>query len=163
VTALDVGDPDLALKGAQHVGLQGLPPETNSLLAQAMDAAGRRRDGDMIRASMKRVPAAQAQSGAIASLAKPAGRFTWGSGATNLDEWRTSLWRRLIDENTIKTNAALGSTGAPNKLVRSPIALKTLKRSRRAAALRQRGKATPAVIKPQPTTQPFNFLEVPAP
>jgi thioredoxin-like negative regulator of GroEL len=163
VTALDVGDPDLALKGAQHVGLQGLPTETNALLAQAMDAAGRRRDGDMIRASMKRAPVSQAQPGAIANLAKPVGRFTWGSGATNLDEWRTSLWRRLIDENTIKTNAALGNTVAPNKLVRSPNALKTLKRSRRAAALRQRGKATPAVIQPQPATQPFNFLAVPAP
>ncbi len=161
--AIDVDDPDLALNGAKRVGLQGLPNDTKIALAQALDRVGRRKDGDTIRVSLKAGPKLAVQPGAGAVLAKAGGRFTWGSGATNLDDWRTSLWRRLIEENSIKTNVALGNALVANKLGRTPNALKTLKRSRRVAALRQRVKPNAAIAKQQPGTGVFNFLSVPSP
>jgi hypothetical protein len=158
VTALDAGAPDLALTAAQRIGLQRLQPETVALLARGLDAAGRRVDGDTLRASLKRDPGDPLlQPGASVGVGKGLGRFAWGQRTANLDAWRTALWGRLVEENTVKP-VAVGPVPVPVlKPNRSAKDLKALRQSRNLKALRNRFKAQQKQPVPtSPFPSPFN-------
>jgi tetratricopeptide (TPR) repeat protein len=163
VTALDAGDPDLALNAAQRLGLQKLPPETVALLARGLDAAGRRIDGDSLRASLKRAPGDPLlQPGTQASTGKGMGRFAWGNRTANLDAWRTALWRRLQDENAAKPVKSVLIPAPILKPSRSARDLMALKQSRKLKAMRNRFRAPVGGTNKQPVSsspipQPFSI------
>ena len=143
--AVNAGAPELALAGAQRIGLSKLTVETVADLARGLDEAGRRTDADALRASLGEA----AQEGA----AKPAPRgprVAQGYRLANLDGWRSALWKRLAEENKPVITA----------VVKPAKPAKDLKALRQAKGLTNyRRRFTPPAPPKPPETGGFNFFK----
>ncbi len=156
--AVSSGDIELALAGAQKVGVANLAPDATAQLARALASAGRKLDADALMATL--------DPGVASRLAAPdrkGGRFSRLGTTTrvaNLEAWRKDLWTRLKDENRpVSATSTSTSAAAQAKALREK-QLSALKRARKLAAYR----AKLSVDKGKPTTggatQPFNFFDV---
>lgn len=155
--ALGAGAPDLALAGAQKLGYSKLTPESIAELARGLDQAGRRGDADALRVLLKQ----QAGGGAVIDPGDARqGARNGRTGATvkisNLDGWRTALWKRLRDENKPVVLTAAPAYGAALRNGRTPKDLAALKRARRAKAYRR---GFPGA-KPKQQPPGFNFFDL---
>jgi thioredoxin-like negative regulator of GroEL len=149
--ALGANAPDLALAAAQKIGLSKLSAPSTAELARGLDAAGRRADGDALRATLRE------QAGALLPAANEESRQPLrspklaGSKIANLDGWRSGLWKRLRDENKPAIASPL-----PNKLAVSSKRLEALKRARKANTYRRLG---PGKQKSGQSSPPFGFFD----
>lgn len=155
--ALGASDPDLAMAGAQKIGFSKLPPESAAELARGLEQAGRRVDADALRSQLRQLQG-DAAFGADDHLeGRPRGPS--GLKIANLEGWRSSLWKRLREENKPLVVAAPATTPLL-KGTRTARDLAALKRARKAKAYRGRFPAG----KPKPNTTPqpggFNFFDV---
>jgi tetratricopeptide (TPR) repeat protein len=174
---LDAEDPENALAGARKYGLDKIPQENLVALAEALAATDRKSDFDVVRASIRPdVVAGNPLLGAAIAL---------GSGTTEasktllstvavdeLDEWRLSLWARLM-ANTGRSAVAAATLqrmgvettaqAQPERVVLEPSMIRRPKKVRRfqfrprnaISALRaKRGQPQPAAPKQQFDTNP---------
>ena len=130
--AIAAGSPELALSGAQRMGLAKLPEDSVNELAAALEGSGRRDDATALRASMGRDPGGEQ---------RPIPRkIAQGFRLVGLDGWRQSLWKRLGEENTpVVQTPAVSTAAVKNK---SSKELNALKRARKASSVRPRYKPT---------------------
>jgi tetratricopeptide (TPR) repeat protein len=151
--ALNADTPDLALTGAQRIGLAKLPVETVTDLARALDAVGRRVDADALRAGLTREPGSDAQP---RPPSRDRSRMSQGFKIVGLDGWRSTLWKRLSEENkpVVLVQAPTGL-----RAVKTTKDLKALKQNRKATTIRRRFKAAPK----QPDNGPINFFNLKPP
>lgn len=115
VATLDAEDPDAAMLAGRRYGLTKLPQPDLVSLAEALAATGRQADFDTIRDLIKPdVLAENPLLGAAAALqsgAPEAGQSLLSTVAVDeLDEWRLSLWARLMDRT--------GKTAVANETLR---------------------------------------------
>jgi tetratricopeptide (TPR) repeat protein len=112
LACLDAEDPDNAMLGAQRYGLDKLTQPDLVALAEALAATGRQQQFDMIRAVIKPdVLAENPLLGAAVALhgGAPEASQTLLSAVTvdELDEWRLSLWARLMNRTGRTEDAAV--------------------------------------------------------
>jgi hypothetical protein len=147
--ALAAEVPDLALSGAQKIGLARLPVATAAELARGLEAAGRRGDSESLRAILRQQPEAARldlepvtppQSGPVAPPVR----------VSSLDGWRSGLWKRLREENKLVALPAAGQ-----KSIKSARDLQALKRARKLSNYRKRFEKTKPA---QPSPAPFEFF-----
>lgn len=110
VATLDAEDPEIAMTAAKRYGLGKLTQPDLEALAEALAATGRQADFESVRVFIKPdVFAANPLLGAVAALqrgAPEAGQSLLSSVAVDeLDEWRLSLWAKLMDR-TGRTDVA---------------------------------------------------------
>ena len=127
VACLDAEDPDAALAAARRFGLGKLTQPDLVALAEALAAIDRQADFDTVRAVIKpEVIAENPLLGAAVALqrgAPEAGQTLLSAVAVDeLDEWRLSLWARLMDHTgrTEVAAATLRSMGVESQQVAVP-------------------------------------------
>lgn len=130
--SLSAGDTSLAFAGARKAGLETLAPESAGRLVRALEAGGRHADADAIRQAVSKAQGVEVPD---QSEAREGGRIAGGEAAakpgSNLDPWRSALWKRLRDENKI-----IGPN-VPIVKSRQSRELTALKRARRARYVRR--------------------------
>lgn len=171
--ALDAEDPGIAMTAARRYGLAKLPQADLVSLAEALAATGQQADFEAVRAAIRPdVIAENALLGAAVALergAPEAGQSLLSTVAVDeIDEWRLSLWARLMDrtgrtEVANETLRRLGVEASPavqrERVVVEPRMIRRPKRVLRArprripaaAGIRQKQNA-PA---PQSPASPF--------
>ena len=155
--AIAAGDPDLALVGAQKVGLARMPPESIVELARGLDGAGRRVDADALRATLREQSASSSFAPEDQMPLNRSTRAIQSSKIANLEGWRTALWKRLREENKpIVQSVAAGPANV--RAVLTGRKLEALKRARKASIYRRF--ATPKHKPVAPPPSPFNFFDV---
>ncbi|MEQ1612271.1 MAG: hypothetical protein ABL904_05930 [Hyphomicrobiaceae bacterium] len=102
VATLDAEDPDIAMVAGRRYGLAKLTQPDLVALAEALAATGRQADFEVVRAHIKpEVWSENPLLGAAAALqrgAPEAGQSLLSTVAVDeLDEWRLSLWAKLMD------------------------------------------------------------------
>lgn len=141
--ALAAGAPDLAMTGAQRIGLSKLPDESVVSLSTALESIGKREDAAALRAGIGRDP------GSEVLKAVPRDRkVAQGFRIVGLDAWRQSLWNRIADEN--KPVPVPVASVKPTKPAKE---LKALKQARKASSVRPKFKAP--VKQPDPGVNSF--------
>jgi hypothetical protein len=103
VAALDAEDPENALAGARKVGLTALSQPNLVALAEALAVVGKQADFDAVKAAIQpEVLADNPLLGAAVAMQKGGREATQLLLARvqvdELDEWRLSLWARLMDK-----------------------------------------------------------------
>jgi hypothetical protein len=103
VAALDAEDPENALAGARKVGLNELRQTDLVALAEALAVIGKQADFDAVKAAIQPdVLASNPLLGAAVAMQKGGKEATQQLLARvqvdELDEWRLSLWARLMDK-----------------------------------------------------------------
>ena len=103
VAALDAEDPENALAGARKVGLTALSQANLVALAEALAVVGKQADFDAVKAAIQpEVLADNPLLGAAVAMQKGGKEATQQLLARvqvdELDEWRLSLWARLMDK-----------------------------------------------------------------
>jgi hypothetical protein len=103
IAALDAEDPENALAGARKVGLTALRQSDLVAMAEALAVVGKQADFDAVKAAIKpEVLADNPLLGAAVALQKGGREATQQLLAKvqvdDLDEWRLSLWARLMDK-----------------------------------------------------------------
>jgi tetratricopeptide (TPR) repeat protein len=103
VAALDAEDPENALAGARKVGLTALSQNNLVAIAEALAVVGKQADFDAVKAIIQpEVLAENPLLGAAVALQKGGREATQQLLAKvqvdDLDEWRLSLWARLMDK-----------------------------------------------------------------
>jgi hypothetical protein len=103
VAALDAEDPENALAGARKVGLTALRQTDLVALAEALAVVGKQADFDAVKAAIQPdVLAGNPLLGAAVAMQKGGKEATQQLLARvqvdELDEWRLSLWARLMDK-----------------------------------------------------------------
>jgi tetratricopeptide (TPR) repeat protein len=103
VAALDAEDPENAMVGARKVGINALSQTDLVALAEALAVVGKQADFDAVKAAIEPdVLAANPLLGAAVALQEGGKEATQQLLARvqvdELDEWRLSLWARLMDK-----------------------------------------------------------------
>ena len=148
--ALSAGDPELALAGAEKAGITTLGKDAVVELASALDAADKMTEANAIRRAIGLDELAQS-SGPRQPLARDTGRSLPGYRIASLEQWRSSLWKRLGAENKPVTQpAATVHSG------RSLRGLRALRQTKRLSAYRRHLGAT---TKKQ-NAGPFDFEQL---
>ena len=117
VAALDAEDPENALAGARKVGLTALSQGNLVALAEALAVVGKQADFDAVKAIIQpEVLAGNPLLGAAVAMQKGGREATQmlleRVQVDELDEWRLSLWARLMD----KTGRGDAATAALQRL-----------------------------------------------
>ena len=152
--ALNVGAPELAMSGAQRIGLTKLPADSVTDLAKALDTVGRRDDATALRASLVREPGSETQPRPVA---RDKSKVSQGFKIVGLDGWRSTLWKHLGEVN----RPVLVPAAVSLRPVKTAKELSALKQTRKASSLRRRFKAPqqPAKQAPETGTINFNYLK----
>ena len=103
VAALDAEDPENAMAGARKVGLTELSQANLVALAEALAVVGKQADFDAVKAAIQpEVLAGNPLLGAAVAMQKGGREATQKLlervQVDELDEWRLSLWARLMDK-----------------------------------------------------------------
>jgi tetratricopeptide (TPR) repeat protein len=103
VAALDAEDPENAVAGARKVGFAALSQANLVTLAEALAVVGKQADFDAVKAAIQpEVLASNPLLGAAVAMQKGGKEATQALlervQVDELDEWRLSLWARLMDK-----------------------------------------------------------------
>lgn len=148
--ALSAGDPELALAGAEKVGVETLGKDAVLELAGALDAAGRKADGDVLRRAVGLDVAPRPEP--RRPFALEAGRILPGYRIASLEQWRSDLWKRLGVENKSASQPAASAIHPAKSLA----GFKALRQAKRLSSYRRHLGAN---AKKQ-GAGPFDFLQL---
>ena len=152
--AIDAGDPENALKGAQRFGLARLPQPEIALLVEALTAADKTAEAEIARSFLRAdVLVRQPQLRAAARRPAAGARAPTDPGSTDpgreLEGWRLSLWTGLMAVPAATGGAEAGADVGLGQLrprgpafgQKSRISTKVLRRLRAAKAQKSKSGA----------------------